>query len=390
MFFADKYDLIVIGGGPAGSVSAGTAASLGVKTLLLEKDRDIGIPVRCAEGVAAVHLPKYIPINEKYIDCHIRKINFISPAGLILPINLNEEGVILNRKVFDLELAKQAARFGAQIITRANALGMERNGDNWRVNFEHFGKTYHIEAPLIVGADGVETRVGRWAGLKTNLPLIDIESCFQYHLYHPDIKTDCIDLYFGNEIAPGGYLWIFPKGGNCANVGMGVSGNKADTISVKERLDKFVDNTFPGASILSSVAGSVPSHKVPKKIVTDGVMLVGDAAHQDNPMTGGGILAGMAAGKFAGQTAAKAMEKGDFSEKYLHHYVDLWNEQLGVEQGRFYRLKRAVMKLDDNVLNRTAKLLSDIPDNERTLRKVFLTAFAQEPKLMLDIIKAFL
>lgn len=389
MIFSDRYDMVVVGGGPAGSVAAGTAASMGVKTLLLEKDRDIGIPVRCAEGVAVVHLPKYIPVNEKFIDCRISKINFISPAGLVLPINLNEEGVILNRKVFDLELAKQAARQGAQVITRANVTGLEKTGNQWMVKFEHFAKNYYVGTPLVVGADGVETRVGRWAGLKTNLPLIDIESCFQYQLYHPSIKNDCVDLYFSNEIAPGGYLWIFPKGNNCANVGLGISGNKTDIMSAKERLDNFVVKTFPNASILSSTAGSVPSHKVPKNIVADGIMLAGDSAHQDNPLTGGGILAGMAAGKFAGQTAAKALEKGDFSAKFLRRYVDLWDEQLGVEQRRFYRLKRAVMKLDDDVLNRTAKLLYDIPDKERTLRKVFLTAFAQEPGLMIDIIKAF-
>jgi len=389
--FTDKYDLIVIGGGPAGSVAAWTAAKGGLKTLLLEKDRDIGIPVRCAEGVSLKSISAFIDPSPKFIDNYSNNIRFIAPNGTLLPIYLGKEpGAILNRKVFDFELARRAAEAGAQIYTRCCATGLERDNGTITVKFEHFARAYSVKAPLVIGADGVETMVGRWAGLKTMMPLIDIETCFQYVLYHKSIERDFIDFYFGTKIAPGGYVWIFPKGDGLANVGLGINGAKAKDKPAKAYLDEFIAWRFPGASIMSSAAGSVPSAKVPKKMVADGVMLVGDAARQANPVSGGGIATGMYAGKFAGETAILAAEKGDFSAKVLEHYTDLWNERLGKEHNRFYRLKNAVINLSDESLNKAAAVLEKVPYNERSLVKVFQTTLIHEPSLMLDIIKAFI
>ncbi len=389
--FKDRYDIIVIGAGPAGSITAKTAAENGLSVLVLEKDRDIGIPVRCAEGVSLKTISQFIEPSPKFIDNQVRKIRFIPPNGVILPINFdNEDGLILNRKVFDFELAKLAAAKGAQVVTRCYAKGLNRNNGITQVSFDHFGVEYTVEAPLIVGADGVETMVGRWAGLKTKMSLIDIESCFQYVIYHPDIESGHLDFYFGSDVAPGGYLWVFPKGENYANVGLGINTTIEKNRSAKEFLDKFVRDKYPGASILSSIAGSVPSAKIPKKIIGEGVMLVGDAAHQSNPISGGGIATAMFAGRYASETAVTAFKKGDFSEKILSGYPKLWNKRLGKEHAILYRLKSAVINLTDDTFNRAAEKLDKIPYGDRTIFKVFQTTLSNEPGLMVDIFKAFL
>ena len=389
--FKAQYDVIVIGAGPGGSVAAKTAAENGLSVLMLEKDRDIGIPVRCAEGVSLKSIARFIEPSPRFIDNTGKKVRFVPPSGKMLPINFeNEDGLILNRKVFDFELAKLAAAAGAQVVTRCYAKSLDRNQGITKVKFEHFGADYLVEAPLIIGADGVESMVGRWAGLKTRMSLIDIESCFQYVIYHPDIERDHLDFYFGREVAPGGYLWVFPKGENYANVGLGINTAIEKNRSAKEFLDKFVRDKYPGASILSSVAGSVPSAKIPKKIVADGVMLVGDAAHQANPISGGGIATAMYAGRFAGETAVTAFKKGDFSEKTLSGYTKLWNKRLGKEHAIVYRLKTAVINLTDDTFNRAAEILDKMPYEERTIFKVFQTTLSNEPGLMVDIFKAFL
>jgi digeranylgeranylglycerophospholipid reductase len=236
----------------------------------------------------------------------------------------------------------------------------------------------------------VESRIGRWAGLKTNLPLQDIETCFQYTLYHSKIKMEFCDFYFGDKIAPGGYIWMFPKGKNYANVGIGIAGDRAKDKSAKECLDEFVEKTFPGASYLSSVAGSVPSSKVAKKLAGDGVMLAGDAAHQSDPVTGGGILTAMWGGKLSAETAVKAAETGNFSASALSAYTKAWNKKIGEQHNRQYRLKKGIRKLSDDMLNRTAEIIGSLPFEERTLRKIFKTALINEPGLVLDIVKAFL
>ncbi len=391
--FEERYDVIVVGGGPGGSTAARTAAQGGLKTLMLEKDRDIGIPVRCAEGVSLERIKSFIEIDNKFIDDYIHTVRFIAPSGIALQINVNNEiGVVLNRKVFDLELAKLAASAGANVFTRCCVTGIRREGKLIEVMFEHFGKLYSAKTNILIGADGVETMVGRWAGLKTRIPLTDIETCYQYLLFHPDIKEGCSDFYFGNEVAPGGYLWIFPKGGNCANVGLGINYSRAKgkLKHAKEFLDKFIHKKYPGASILSSIAGSVPSARVPKRIVDDNVMLVGDAALQADPLTGGGIASAIIAGKHAGKTAIDAHNKGDFSQKLLNKYHKLWHNEIGKRFVINYRLKLAVFKLTDDTFNRAAVVLNKIPFEERSLTKVFQTALSNEPKLMMDIIKAFL
>ncbi len=386
----EKFDLIVVGGGPAGSVAALTAAESGVKTLLLEKDRDFGIPVRCAEGVGLKGLQEFIEPDPKWVDNRLDGVRFFAPNGACLPINLVDKGAILNRKVFDFELARRAAGAGALVYNRCYVNGLKRRDGMVKVNFEYFGEKYSADAPLIIGADGVESRVGRWAGIDTSLPLHDVESCFQYLLYHPDINVDYCDFYFGDTAAPGGYIWVFPKGKNYANVGIGISGHRAKECSAKDYLDDFVATHFSGASYLSSVAGAVPSSRVLKKLTADNVMVAGDAAHMADPITGGGILTAMWGGRLAGQTAVKALDRGGFSAKALSGYTKAWRERIGKQHDRHYRLKKGIRRLSDDILNRTAEIILDLPFEQRTLRKVFQTALVNQPELMVDIVRVFL
>ncbi|MBC8204713.1 MAG: NAD(P)/FAD-dependent oxidoreductase [FCB group bacterium] len=318
MKFSDKYDVVVIGGGPAGSIAARTTVEKGLKTLLLEKDRDFGVPVRCGEGISLPGMKNFIEPNPKWVDNYLARVRFIAPDGTVLPINLIETGCVLNRKVFDFELARRAAEAGAEVRNRCCATGLEYNANGITVKFEHGDELFSVKSQVVIGADGVESRVGRWAGLDTSLPLADVETCYQVTLYYKSIEIEYCDFYFGNTIAPGGYIWLFPKGKNCANVGIGIAGDRAKDKSPESYLEDFIEKRFPGSSILSSMAGSVPSRHILKKMVTDRVLIAGDAAHQANPLTGGGILSGMWGGRLAAETAVEAFESGDFSAAFLY------------------------------------------------------------------------
>ncbi len=111
------------------------------------------------------------------------------------------------------------------------------------------------------------------------------------------------------KVAPGGYLWVFPKGKDSANVGIGISVESAKGKSAIRWLDEFVRKRFPDAAILTRIAGGVPCAKTCDQIVKGNVMLVGDAAHQVNPVSGGGIISGMIGGMIAGQVAAETVGK---------------------------------------------------------------------------------
>ena len=390
MRIPEKFDLVIIGGGPAGSVAARFAAEKGVKTLLLEKDRDFGIPVRCGEGIGLENLDLFIEPSPKWIENRLEKVRLFAPDGTIVNLNLTEKGAIINRKVFDFELARLAAEAGAMVRNRCCAVGMEREDGFMRLKFEHFGEAYNVRSPLVIGADGVESRVARWAGIDSSLPPIDLETCFQYTIHHPSIEDEFCEFYFGRRIAPSGYIWVFPKGGKTANVGVGVAGSETGFRSAKEYIDSFIEEHFPGASYLSSIAGSVPAKKTMKKLTVDNVMIVGDAGYQANPLTGGGIMSAMWGGMFAGKTAVKALEKGDFSSRTLGEYPRLYMERIGETYDRHYRLKRAVHKLPDRVLNSTAVVINNLSFEERTMRRIFQTALKNKPSLVIDIMKAFL
>ena len=385
-----SYDVIVVGGGPAGSLAARTAAEGGVSVLILEKDREIGVPVRCAEGVGVKGLKEFMEPDDRWIANRIDGVRFIAPDGTVVPVYSQELGYILNRKVFDYELARQAAARGVRILTKAFVNGLIReNGWVKGVTVLYDGREQRIGAQVVIGADGVESRVGRWAGLRTMMVPHNIETCAQMTVVHPVIDRQFCDFCFGQKVAPGGYAWIFPKGEGMANVGIGLSGDYAKGRSPLSYLNEFVEKRFPGAAILTVVAGGVPIDKPVKRMVTNGFMLAGDAARQSNPMTGGGIIDAMGAGRLAGQVAVRAIREGDVSQKRLEEYEREWDELSGKNHRRFYRLKEAVHKLSDKTLNETAAKMLKLPLEERTLLAIFKSVLVKQPKLILDAIYVF-
>lgn len=385
-----KYDIVVVGAGPAGSTAARFAAQSGASVLLLEKDREIGIPVRCAEGVGEKGLETVVEIKPHWIAQEISGVALVSPSEDRVDVESNEMGYVLNRKIFDYELAQMAADAGADVLTRAYVHGLLfRDGKVSGVRLQHLDSELEVEASIVIGADGVESRVGRWAGLKTRTSMKDMETCAQVTASHIDVDEKYCHFYFSNEKYPGGYLWVFPKGNGLANVGLGISGEYSKHKSPFAYLQDFLDAKFPHAAILTTVAGGVPCSPTLEQIVSDGLMLVGDAAHQANPVSGGGITSGMVAAKIAGQVAGAAIVDGNVSKKRLTEYVNLWNKAEGNKHKVFYKLKKFVYNLTDEELDNAARILLDMPVEKRTLVSIFKSALIKHPSLIVDIIKAF-
>ena len=240
----------------------------------------------------------------------------------------------------------------------------------------------------MIGADGVESRVGRWAGLNTTCKLQDMESAVQMTLTNINVEPDTCYFYFGEKVAPGGYLWVFPKGENTANVGLGIAGIYGRQKHALSYLEEFIEKNFPNASILTVIAGGVPCAKTADKIVTHGLMLVGDAAHQVNPVSGGGIISGMIGGKIAGQIAGEAIKKNDLN--LIFNYENEWRKTLGQRHERYYKIKQFIYKFSDEKLNEIARELSKIPYENLTLKNLFLTAVKAQPSLIVEVLKLFI
>jgi digeranylgeranylglycerophospholipid reductase len=386
----DKYDVIVVGGGPVGSTAARLAAEGGSDVLLLEKDREIGIPVRCGEAVGEKGFSKIVDLKKEWIANHIKALRLVAPDGTIVKIHHEDVGFILDRKRFDYDLAMEAASAGVDVLTKAYVYDLlTDNGAVTGVKVKHLGKQYNICSKVVIGADGVESRVGRWAGLKTNLKLKDIETCVQMTVTNININRDYCDFYFSKKIAPGGYLWVFPKNENTANIGLGISGDKAQKKSPLAYLNEFMKTKFPEASVLTTVAGGVPIAPYTENIISNGLMLTGDAARQSNPISGGGIVLGMLAAQIAGRIAAEAVKENNVSEQKLLQYVKGWEKIGGNNHRRAYRLKETVFKLTDDDLNKTAEAINKKSAEKHTIINIFKTALMKHPKLIPDILKVF-
>jgi digeranylgeranylglycerophospholipid reductase len=387
----NEYDIIVVGAGPAGSIAARFAVEQGVSVLMLEKDRDVGYPVRCGEAVSRAGVEEFIEPDERWIRAHITKFAFIAPdeTEVSLEFDSEQEGYVLERRIFDYELAKSAVNMGAKIITRAYVNGLLFEGDKVSgVKYEHQGEQKEIKAKIVIAADGVESRVGRWAGLTTHINFRDMECCAQITASEIPVDQDTLYFYFGKDVAPQGYFWVFPKGENIANIGLGVSGLIGRKRSAQSFLDSFMKKHYPDASVLTTIAGGVPSAITLKQIAAPGIALVGDAARQVNPLSGGGIASGMIGGSIAGRIAGEAVNMNNLD--HILTYEKTWHDRLGKRHQIFNRIKEGIYNFPDEKFNKIAHSISKIPFEKRSLGKVFTTALINQPSLLVDVAKVFI
>jgi digeranylgeranylglycerophospholipid reductase len=328
--------------------------------LLVEKRQEIGSPVRCAEGVPQAPLLAFLDPDKKWIAAEVTQaeITTIIDEKKDSRSVTGGSGFVLERRVFDRVLAENAVKAGAEVVVKTTADGLLFENERVvgvKLHGAFIGAEERVEigARVVIAADGIEGQVGRWAGLNLQLKLADTMVCAQYLLAGIQVDPSCSYYLISDEIAPGGYAWIFPKGEGVANVGLGVqadlwSGAQATQMSdgavlqtVLGYLTRFIeiDSRLAAGFPVNLVSGNVPVCPPPDSIVSNGLMVVGDAACQVDPLTGGGIINAMKAGKLAGEVAVASIERGDTSVMSLRQYQDRWEQTEGRRVRRNYRLR---------------------------------------------------
>ncbi|MDE1821848.1 MAG: NAD(P)/FAD-dependent oxidoreductase [Euryarchaeota archaeon] len=363
-----RCDVLVVGAGPAGSMTAKWAAKHGASVVMIEKRQEIGSPVRCGEGISKAWLHDVgITPSSRWINVEVEGARIFSPSEKVMEINEkhagNEVGYVVERDQFDKALAIDAANAGTTIHLKTHAKDLLRkDGKIVGIKASHMGQPFEIHAKVTVGADGFESQVGRWAGLPTNLQLRDMDSCLQYRMTNVDCDPRYCDFYLG-KVAPGGYVWIFPKGEGLANVGIGVQVSQIkNAAEAKAYLDRWIE-AHPGyakGKKIDMVGGGVSISPPIKQSVTDGLLLVGDAARMIDPITGGGIANGCIAGKIAGKVAAEAAAKGDSSKEFLMAYDRGWRALLEEKLLRNWIAKEKLVSLPDETFDKIIDALAGV------------------------------
>jgi digeranylgeranylglycerophospholipid reductase len=360
-----RFDVVVIGAGPAGSRTAAQIARSARRVLLLEKRPRVGYPVRCAEAVGPREdVERYLPLDGRLVSSPINGFLIVAPDGARFEREMPGIGFVVDRELFDQRLAADAVSAGAELRTGHQAMGLIREGTRVRgvrVKDLANGSEYDERAEITVGADGVESLSPRWAGLKGSFRPDELFSCAEELIDGIDLPGAFIEFHLGRIFAPGGYAWVFPKGTGRANVGVGINPLRADGKTAVEYLNAFIAHRAPGGKRTRLVIGGCSVARGLSALAADGFVAVGEAANQNNPFSGGGIINALEGADMAASTVAAALDKGSASAKDLGAYTREWRRTVGKSNAAFYHAARIFYALPDEEMSRMARELSRVP-----------------------------
>ncbi len=336
------WDLVIIGGGPAGSTTARFAAKNGLSVLVIDGRDSIGEPLQCGELVPSNNemkrlCPNVPDIDELFktpknaISQYTKEMHLIPPSGK--PLKYNFEGLMLNRVKHDQELVRLAKFNGAEFLTGIRVQDIEDNSVILKDGSI-------INAKIIVGAGGHNDplRKKHWKVKSLNIPV--------KFVLMDGVFSNAVELHFGS-VAPGGYAWVFPKEGG-ANIGLGIQRKFAKGQS----LNIFADNFFSKykGKISFEGAGSLPMSGSIKTFVKNNYVLVGDSAGMVLPSNGAGITIAMIGGRIAGQVISEHIKNGT----PLSEYEKRWEYQMGKvmrNSQRSFKLGSILFRFPDWFIN---------------------------------------
>ncbi len=344
-------DVLVVGAGPAGSTVAERLAHAGHHVVVVEEHARVGIPVQCAGLVSQRVLS--LAESTSMVRTAVRGATVFGPSlGSVSFKAAEPRAFVIDRAGLDVHLADRAAHAGAEIrtSTRFDRLVRTEDGRSVVQLTGPSGERVELRARLVVGADGVSSAVARAFRLRRP---VEILPAFEAEFPRSPGDVETVEVYLGRSISPGLFGWWIPDGQGGARVGVAVDADGTPARVYFDRLLAHLARRFgtPLANPTAFLVSGIPIGMIPRTY-GPGVLLVGDAAAQVKPLSGGGIFTGMRCAQLAATVAHDALVRGDVSSTTLAAYDRAWRAELGEEFRRALYLRRVFERLNDADLDR--------------------------------------
>ena len=360
------YDIVIVGGGPAGSSAAFTAAKNGVRVAMLEKEESIAQSVRTSGVTWIKDVKKFGIPSECYNE--IRKYSFCSPNNQVSISDAEPRAVVLDvRKTYQW-LTQQAEKEGADIFLKTNVTGVKTDANGKITGVKASSNEDVIfNGKVVIDASGFQSVVAKSLGVATQWERFGVGA--EYEVTAEHVEQDTWWLMVGQQYSPAGYAWIFPVSKNTVRIGVGI-GKPESNIDPTERLNELLKTKLGPIKDLGKITpiefhyGLIPNDGLSRKTVYDNLILVGDSAGQANPLVLEGIRYAIMFGRVAGDVSADAVKSGDTSEKSLKKYEENWQKAIKAKINSAYKVQDRWIGLTDEEWDKEIEIIGELTPDE--------------------------
>lgn len=362
----DTYDIIIVGGGPAGTSAAYAAASAGARAVVLEKEPQIAQSVRTS-GVTWMDTVREYDIPR---SCYnpVKRYTFCSPNNEVTVTGADAGAAVLDVRATYRWLGRLAQGAGADILTGHSVTDITRDGQRIAgVTAKGPEGIVSLGGRVIIDASGFGSVVARSAGLAEQWSRFGAGA--EYEARAENVEADRWYLMVGQEYSPAGYAWIFPTGGDTVRIGVGIGKPESDT-DPTERLKKLLRDRPGPIARLGRIEpfefhyGLIPNEGLTRKTVHNGLIMVGDSAGQANPLVLEGIRYAIRFGRLAGGVAADAVRSGDYSAAALEPYENTWRSAVESKINAAGKVQSKWIGLTDDQWDRELDIIRELNPDE--------------------------
>ncbi|PKL60946.1 MAG: NAD(P)/FAD-dependent oxidoreductase [Methanomicrobiales archaeon HGW-Methanomicrobiales-4] len=346
-----KFEVVVVGAGPAGTAAANACAKAGLSTLLIEEQAHIGIPVQCAGLLSC----------SAFEECRVSSASVLNTVSGATVTTENAsfsfdagktKAYVVDRSLLDLEMGIAAADAGAEIQLKTLASALSPSSHILTTTGANGKEKIHYN--VLIAADGPRASIGRMAGLPRAPVYLSGLQC--------DIpcKTDLDKVTIYPNASPEFFGWAIPLGEGRTRVGL------CGFIHVKENFERFLAGF--GSRTIHFVSGTIPLGTL-KRTVAEGIMVVGDAAALAKPTSGGGIYTGVRSARHAAAVALLACEESRPDPEFLSIYEQRWKKDIGGELKNGFSAFRLRQMISPTDMNKVISLMGDQSISDLIVRR---------------------